>query len=556
MARADTTHVIEIESGIGEPAFIPLTRGQELSPISVGKKGMWRIESARVLDVHAFVYFDGASLFLQSADEHTSALVEGQPVGKQWTELSPPCRIEIGQARLRFRSLLQEDEEQTSTFAMPAPPLHHVEVEAAGGAPLGLYPATPSAAQGIPAKPERPFAPGEFVARLDDATRVAPVENTKAGNRRGHLDGPRPAAGVPPTGPSPSGMAVPATGHSASYPGAHGSMHPGMPMQPAPGVYSPGNPPIAHGGMMPSASMHPGAMMQPGMGPPPPMGPHGMAPSNMQGVPPTPVSQHGGTAYGSGAYPGQGSQPPLHPAGQPGPNGYGPPSGQVPTGYPPQSLPPGSQVPNTQQPTNAGGQKDFATRWKEMPALRRLLVLFSPLFLASAYYTLVVDDAPPPRTTRVVSDAGALGSATTRTTNGGPATSSPTTPTAEAFVDAALPPGLVAPPINTPDPMATDAGAAAAFNNPDLIVAPTSERLGAHPHGLPPVSTHAGRDGGAATDHRRTLERAAVDAYLAGDYAGAARNYERLADQTRPPSNIVYLEAARIIRAELDAGAR
>ena len=38
MANPQTTHVIEIETGIGEPAFIPLSMGQELQPISVGKK--------------------------------------------------------------------------------------------------------------------------------------------------------------------------------------------------------------------------------------------------------------------------------------------------------------------------------------------------------------------------------------------------------------------------------------------------------------------------------------------------------------------------------------
>ena len=81
MANPATTHVIEIESGIGEPAFIPLSMGQELQPISVGKKGMWRIESPRVLDVHAFVYFDGSSLFLQSADESNAASVDGFRVG-------------------------------------------------------------------------------------------------------------------------------------------------------------------------------------------------------------------------------------------------------------------------------------------------------------------------------------------------------------------------------------------------------------------------------------------------------------------------------------------
>src|SRR5262249_21000959 len=106
MAKPSTTHVIEIETGIGEPAFIPLTLGEELQPISVGKKGMWRIESARVLDVHAFVYFDGTALFLQSADDSAAASVDGYRVGKAWTELHAPCKIEIGAARLRYRSLL------------------------------------------------------------------------------------------------------------------------------------------------------------------------------------------------------------------------------------------------------------------------------------------------------------------------------------------------------------------------------------------------------------------------------------------------------------------
>jgi hypothetical protein len=129
MANTSTTHVIEIETGIGEPAFIPLTLGQELQPISVGKKGMWRIESPRVLDVHAFMYFDGAALFVQSADEGASASVDGHPVGKAWTELHAPCHIEIGGARLRYRSLRGDAPPRSRR---PPPPDRPVE--------LGLYP--------------------------------------------------------------------------------------------------------------------------------------------------------------------------------------------------------------------------------------------------------------------------------------------------------------------------------------------------------------------------------------------------------------------------------
>src|SRR5262245_49883753 len=122
MTSTSTTHVIEIETGIGEPAFIPLATGNELQPVSIGKKGMWRIESAHVLDVHAFVYFDGTALFLQSAEDAASASVNGYPVGKSWTKLDPPCRIEIGGATLRYRSVLDPPAPPPPPPPQPPPP--------------------------------------------------------------------------------------------------------------------------------------------------------------------------------------------------------------------------------------------------------------------------------------------------------------------------------------------------------------------------------------------------------------------------------------------------
>ena len=129
MAGNATTHVIEIEKGVGEPTFIPLSLGSELAPISVGRRGMWRIEGAKILDVHAFVYFDGKALFLQSADGSQPALAEGQSVSSQWTELRAPCRIEIGSARLHYRSLM-EDAEQDDGAATVARSVSNEEREA------------------------------------------------------------------------------------------------------------------------------------------------------------------------------------------------------------------------------------------------------------------------------------------------------------------------------------------------------------------------------------------------------------------------------------------
>jgi hypothetical protein len=152
---AEPTHVVEIETGIGEPASIPLTLGVELEPISIGTKGMWRIDSARVADVHAFMYFDGTSLFLQSASEGDAASVDGFAVGASWTELRAPCKIEIGAAKLRFRMV---------------------------GAGEAARPDVPT-----PVKPERPFKPGEFAhaSSQEEETRLKPVEAGDARSNAG-----------------------------------------------------------------------------------------------------------------------------------------------------------------------------------------------------------------------------------------------------------------------------------------------------------------------------------------------------------------------------------
>ncbi len=526
MARSETTHVLEIESGIGEPAFIPLTLGQELSPISVGKKGMWRIESPRVLDVHAFVYFDGAALFIQSADEQSAAMVDGQPVGKAWTELAAPCRIEIGQARLRFRSLmpapLEEQEERTVAFEVPVQ--KHGTLQMTPSA-VGLQPASPSAARGIPAKPERPFAPGEFSHRSDDATRVAPLETSKAGRRPGGDESMRaavrPAAGMPPSNMSASGgYAVPHTSPS------------GQPLI----MHTPnGMPGMPHGAMQPSMS-HSGGV-------PVPMTPVHNGPMS-GGMP---------SAYGSGPYP-------APPNGYPAP----PPSGQLPQGPYGPPLPPGmSMPPGSMQPLSHGGaavpteskkKDDFATRWKEMSAVRRLLILMSPLILASAYYAVVVDDPPP--TTK--------GNKGTKTASSGSGAVASTARDAGSVATTTAAPGVsgtAPPPV---DPGAQVGGPPVGSAPTAVGSAPTSP---APAGSAPPPGSATGRTvtpppgpsavaGAPLVDGKRTLERIAIDAYLAGDYPLAARSYEQLAEMTPAPSNIVYLEAARIIKAKVETRQR
>jgi hypothetical protein len=64
------------------------------------------------------------------------------------------------------------------------------------------------------------------------------------------------------------------------------------------------------------------------------------------------------------------------------------------------------------------------------------------------------------------------------------------------------------------------------------------------PTNLPPTSSVAPSASANAGD--KTLERAAVDAVVSGDYAQAAKIYAQLAAQH--PENPTYAEAAKILR--------
>lgn len=509
MGRSDTTHVLEIESGIGEPAFIPLSLGSELQPISVGRKGMWRIESARVLDVHAFLYFDGNALFLQSADERAAAVVEGQAVGTTWTEIEAGCQIEVGQARLRFRSLLPEQDDHAETHAMDRAPV---------APPPHLVPPTPSAARAIPPKPERPFQPGELASRPDDeSTRIAPLDGTKR-HSRADLEASMRAAQSTPQMPAGGGM-------PASAPPVM------MPAHPMPVMHTP----------------YPGMVMDPNAVPGTGLMPHGGTPSApaMMAQPP-----HGHYASGPHMLPADGGGHGLFAAGNGGaPYAHPshPPSGPLPA-YGHGSMPPGSRP-----MVDPNAPKDFATRWKEMPGPRRLLILLSPVFVMSAWM-LLVDDPAPTRPTRSAGSASAV--ATARPT-------APTTPVAQPVAQP-VPQPVAQPGVPQPAPQPGVPQPAPQPGVPQPGVPQAVPQPGVQP-GVPQPVAPPGPDPTIAVTqapapppmpaNAKTYERAAVDAYLAGDYATAARIYTQLGEQAQPPSNIVYMEAARIIRAKLDAGA-
>jgi hypothetical protein len=537
MAKPSTTHVIEIESGIGEPAFIPLTLGQELQPISIGKKGMWRVDGARVMDVHAFVYFDGASLFLQSADESAAAVVDGYRIGKAWTELHAPCKIDVGGARLRYRSLLPNAEGQ-ATQAAARPPV----AAAPSGAANVSQPPRPAAGAPPPQaagaqpmsfpKPERPFKPGEFShgGQEDESTRFAPLDATSGGSRTG--------ASVP-TGGRPPDDDISTRPEAARYANPPGQPLPANASGPYPQM-TPGAPPV--GQPMP---------MQPGMQPVQPMGAPpmaGMPPS----MPPTPQG-----AYPQGAYP---QQQGAYPQGSYPQGAYPPPagaSGPYPAAPTPQgSLPPGGYGSMTQgqaaTPEPQGLDK-FIAQYKEMSVPKRILVVLLPLAMGLTVWSLWDDDEPPPRPRKVVAhaDAGASPSASVAMGTQPTAPTAPTTPPVTTLP--AWPANVPCPPPgwppNQPLPCVPNNVAPPPVDPPKS----TSGKDATKPD-KDPKDTKDTKDAGAPLPPgAKTLERQAVDAVAAGDYVRAAGVYEELS--RRDPTNRVYAEAARILRNRLDGGA-
>ena len=465
-----TTHVVEIESGIGEPQFIPLTLGKELEPISVGRKGMWRLESAGVLDTHAFVYFDGASLFLRSAETDNPAVVDGEAVGPSWSEIAAPCRIEVGTARLRFRSLLAADQPRSAPpptpKRTPAPPI----VQLPQNAMPSSFP-----------QPARPFSPGELVSEREpgEDTRVKPFDR-----------GPRSA---PPQEVArfaqTAGMPVAPVPQQVHARRSTGPLPPHDPMITGP-VTPSGHAMMVTGPMMPPHAMITGPSYPPHMQQP--TGPH--------------------APYGYAVQPMTGPPPPVAPPPAPG----------------------------------------LAARFKELNGPKKILVVLAPFCLASSAYLILFDEPPqaPPVASAVI-DAGTHDAHVAVATTVPPATTGPVTPS--------CPPGFVPwpVPINGTIPCVPAAMVSATpAPPPSAPIAPASAPVGAKPTAQPtqqPAPPASVAPEPPAPVGTRTLERLAVDAVAMNDYPRAAKLYEQLQQQN--PTNRVYAEAARILRAKADAGA-
>ena len=207
------SHFIEVRAGRGEPPSLELRPGVELAPLSVGSGGAWQVTASGVRTVHLYVYFDGQTLFLQSADPSDPPRMDNTPVPSAWTAVASACSITFGQARLVFRPAEVEGEDDTAdederTVAQAIPD-NFLDAETlpkpipAVPTPVPPAPRVQSTVQ----IPPRPFQPGAFAHRVDDeSTRLQPIEDSGPPSDSTRVEplqdlrspgGVRPAAGAP-----------------------------------------------------------------------------------------------------------------------------------------------------------------------------------------------------------------------------------------------------------------------------------------------------------------------------------------------------------------------
>lgn len=241
-------------------------RGGELGPLSIGHAGAWRVVAMGVRDEHAFVYFDGNMLHMQSISGGAPAIVNGQPLPLEWTPIPEGSEIRLGEAVLWFGEQDAQGGEARRPSERPfAPGAFINEDSVVPGMVVRAIPAPPPPSARVPPPPPPPglapepafFPPAPPAPPAPTAdpevTRLAPIEEItgKAGKH------PRPAAGRPmtaPTGTIQMAAITPFGGVPAAMPmppaatpmGGVPAPVPSNPPQPAP-YAPPSNPPMPMG---------------------------------------------------------------------------------------------------------------------------------------------------------------------------------------------------------------------------------------------------------------------------------------------------------------------
>jgi hypothetical protein len=117
--------------------------GTPEGPFSVGGVGDWTIAGPTIAAVHAYLYFDGAMLFVSSAIPDDPARLAGVPVSNEWTQLNPPCELNIGGAKLVLEAAPFDPETTFQLSGANRLPVPQGFASRPASGPLGLPSAVP-----------------------------------------------------------------------------------------------------------------------------------------------------------------------------------------------------------------------------------------------------------------------------------------------------------------------------------------------------------------------------------------------------------------------------
>ena len=531
MAELSREHLIEIRIGSGDPPTMRVKPGEPVGPMVVGSAGAWSLGGPGVAPEHAELYFDGSQLFLRSISPAVPAVVQGRPLPAVWTPLEPPCEIALGGARLWFgpdpaksslgrlnpEQLLEDDDnvatkvadqQQQQSWGNIGAMVHRGMEMARSGANARPPPPEPPPPPPVPSfwpgasgksapPPAAEIGAPSQTTRKDDSgmTRIEPVQEVERRRETSMSSGRR----YPMGDLSASGSNYPRAGHASGSAAlsASGSHHPrvvpgddGRPTLGEPIGY--GSTEVIQSSPMPQHPMPPSSGGVPMFGaPPPPAPPSVSPPPGVLPPPPMDYSRFTGT-------------------------------------HPQVSLPPARQDQSISveglSRMEPGAKK---SAWQELSGPKRVLVLLSPLLVASVLVLFMGEELglePKPRRPVAKAQPSAGPSAAPAMGTAAP-TASPTAPST------ALPSANAGP----PEPPA-----------PSTSAAPPEPPEPPEPVPPPRPTARPKSAVAAKTDGSKSLQRLAADAVAAGSFARAAELYEQLAKEN--PGKPAYAEAAAIMR--------
>jgi hypothetical protein len=501
---------ITVSSGTSDRSRIELVPGTPVEPFSVGSSGSWVVSAAGVAPVHAYLSFNGKTVFVASAPG-SSVRAGGAVIGTDWKELAPPCEIELGSARLRLEDPSQaaapkaaepvdyDDDAPTQYQPVPA------EFQAAA---LAALPAPPAAPAGRPRPPSEPpqsdrtrvMPPREESAPVSERTRVLAREEPSA---------PRAERPKPPSVPNMDAATVVKPldeflGQRGLGEGGDPDTHKRPLAAPLPAAGAP--PPGAAGVIIAPAE----ATQPPGTyGAPQQMAPQGYGYPQQQ--------QQGYPGYGQQQYPQQGYP------------------GQM-SGATPQGMWTGG-VPGPQPAAKGGPLADLVQTWKTASIPRKITFALAPLALIGFFIIFFAKGEEPEPQGRKEGEPAPSGSAP------------------DPSAKAATGPSAVAPtasgeePEAPPEPTSTGQTKPAEPDKPDKPDKP-EKTAGVEPQPQPPVTAQTAEPEQPVKLKKGeiTKERAAVDAAARNDYAKAAELYDELAKEN--PDNPVFSAASKIMKAK------